>query len=255
MPILVDRVEGGVRTLVLNRPERANAFNGELIHALQEAMTAAQHDAQTRVIVLTASGRAFSAGQDIGEMRSGEVISYREHLAKTYNPLVAHIRRIDKPVIAALNGACAGAALGIALACDLRFASEGATLVVGFGSIALVPDSAVSLLLPLMIGLGRAEYYYMTNEPIPAPRALELGLVNGVFPEASFMPQCMARAAELARGPVGAYGLAKQAFNQAVLSNLEVVLKTEADLQEIAGRGAEHQEGIAAFGEKRPPKY
>ncbi len=249
-------LKAGVQTLSLNRPERANAFNAELIAELQEAFTQAVNDSQTRVIVLTGSGRAFSAGQDIEEMRAGgDSLSYREHLQKSYNPLILQIRQIEKPVIAALNGSCAGAALGIALACDLRFATTETKLVVGFGGIALVPDSAVSLLLPALIGLGRAQYYYLTNESISAEQALEWGLVNGLFTAADFEKEIAAFATKLAAGPVGAFGLAKQTFNKAVLPNLEEVLSAEADFQEIASKRAEHKEGVAAFLEKRRPKY
>ena len=255
MTSLLSALEAGVLTLTLNRPERANAFNLELISELQEAFARAEKDSQVRVVVLTGSGKAFSAGQDISEMKGGGAISYREHLEKTYNPLILQIRRIEKPVISAINGPCAGAALGVALACDLRFATDQAKLIVGFGGIGLVPDSAVSLLLPALIGLGRAEEFYFSNEPISAQQALEWGLVNRIFAATSFMQETSSYATQLAAGPIGAFGLAKQAFNQAVLPNLEDVLNTEADLQEIAGKRAEHKEGVAAFLEKRNPKY
>ncbi len=250
-------LQNGVLTLTLNRPERANAFNTELIGELRDMLAKASSDPQTRVIVLTGAGSSFSAGHDISEMSDvrGQDISYREHLHQTYNPLILQIRRIEKPVIAAVNGTCAGAALGIALACDLRFASEETKLVVGFGGIALAPDSAVSLLLPALIGLGRAEEFYFSNAPISAQQALEWGLVNRVFPPASFMQETMTYAERLTAGPVGAFGLAKQAFNKAVLPNLEEALEAEADLQEIASKRAEHQEGVAAFLEKRKPKF
>jgi len=255
MSTLLSGTENGVLTLTLNRPERANAFNAELIVELQNAFAKAAQDPQVRCIVLTGAGRAFSAGQDIGEMQGGGTISYREHLEKTYNPLVLQIRKIEKPVIAALNGPCAGAALGVALACDLRFASDATTLVVGFGGIALAPDSAVSLLLPALIGLGRAQYFFMTNEAILPEQALEWGLVNEIFPSDKFMQETMTLAAKLSAGPVGAYGMAKQVFNKAILPNLEEALKAEADAQEIAGKSAEHKEGVSAFMGKRKPKY
>jgi len=255
MPTLLSTLQADVLTLTLNRPERANSFNVELISELQEAFSQAEKDSQVRVIILTGSGKAFSAGQDISEMQGGGVISYRTHLKKTYNPLVIKIRRIEKPVLAAINGPCAGAALGIALACDLRLATEEAKLAVGFGGIGLVPDSAVSLLLPVLIGLGRAEQLYFNNAPVYARQALEWGLLNRIFPAAKFMDDTLAYAKELASGPIRAFGLAKQAFNRAVLSNLEDVLNTEADLQEIAGNRPEHKEGVAAFWEKRKPKY
>ena len=255
MQTLLSGIQNGVLTLTLNRPERANAFNAELIGELQDAFAKAAGDSQTRVIVLTGSGNTFSAGQDITEMKGGGAISYREHLEKTYNPLVLQIRQIEKPVIAAINGPCAGAALGVALACDLRFATDDTKLVVGFGGIGLIPDSAVSLFLPVLIGLGRAEEFYFSNALISAQQALEWGLVNRIFPSAGFMQETSTHAERLAAGPVGAFGLAKQAFNKAVLPNLEEALKVEAGLQEIAGKRAEHKEGVAAFLEKRKPKY
>ena len=251
MTTLLSATENGVLTLTLNRPERANAFNAELIGELQNALHDAEKDSNARCIVLTGAGRAFSAGQDIGEMQSGEKISYRDHLEKTYNPLILQIRKIEKPVIAALNGPCAGAALGIALACDLRFASEAATLVVGFGGIGLVPDSAVSLLLPALIGLGRTQYYFMTNEAISPEQALDWGLVNKVLASADFMQETMSFAKRLADGPVGAYGIAKQVFNKAVLPNLEEALRVEADAQEIAGKSKEHHILVESFFAKR----
>ncbi len=149
MTSLLSDLQAGVRTLTLNRPERANAISTELSSALQRAFEAASSDPKTRVIVLTGTGTTFSTGHDITEMLAGAGrISYREHLQNSYNPLVLMIRRIGKPVIAAVNGMCAGASLGIALACDLRIAADEAKFVVGFGGIGLVPDSGVSLFLP-----------------------------------------------------------------------------------------------------------
>ncbi len=257
MPSLGSELQAGILTLTLNRPERANAFDQEMILELLAALERAAVDPTVRLILLTGSGSTFSAGQDITEMvvENGQAISYREHLQQTYNRLVLQIRRIDKPVMAAINGTCAGAALGIALACDVRVISAKARLVVGFSRIGLAPDTAVSLLLPLMIGIGRAQVYYMTNEAISAQQALEWGMVNRIHADETFAQETRTFALQLAAGPVGAYGLAKQAFNHAVLSRLEEVLKTEADLQEIAGKAAEHQEGRAAFLEKRTPKY
>lgn len=245
-PDLRVELKNGVLSLTLNRPERANALNIALVLALQEVLTAAAGDSQVRAILLQGEGGSFSAGQDIHEMQ-GDSISYREHLEKTYNPLVLRIRQMAKPVIAAVHGACAGAALGIALACDLRLASPEARFVVGFSGIGLVPDSAVSLFLPLAIGLGRAQYYFMTNQPISAQQALEWGLVNLLFPVETFREESAAFAARLADGPTQAFALAKQAFNQALLPHLAEVLQIEAELQDAAGRSAEHAERVAAF--------
>ena len=166
-PLLLSSLKTGTLTITLNRPERANAFTLELIGELQTVFTQAARDSQVRVVVLTGAGRVFGAGQDIEEIKShGDKLSYRQHLLKTYNPLVLQIRHIEKPVIAAVNGTCAGASLGIALACDMRLAAHTASFVVGFNGIGLIPDSAVSLLLPALIGVGRASEFTFTNAPI-----------------------------------------------------------------------------------------
>lgn len=245
----------GILTLTIDRPP-ANAFNLALIGELQSAFQQAARDAQTRVIVLTGAGKIFGAGQDIAEMKAGgESLSYRQHLLETYNPLIVQIRHTEKPVIGAINGPCAGASLGVALACDLRLAADSARFVVGFTGIGLAPDSGVSLLLPALIGLGRAAEFTFSNQPISAEQALAWGLVNRVIPLDNLMDETRQVAARLAAGPIGAFGLSKRLFNRAMLPNLEEMLDTEAHIQEIAGKGAEHREGVAAFLEKRAPKF
>ncbi len=245
----------GILTLTIDRPP-ANAFSLALVGELQSAFRQAARDAQTRVIALTGAGKVFGAGQDIAEMKTGgEDISYRQHLLETYNPLILQIRHIEKPVIGAINGTCAGASLGIALACDLRLAADSAKFVVGFTGIGLAPDSGVSLLLPALVGLGRASELTFSNQPIPAEKALGWGLVNRVIPFEHLMAETRQAAARLAAGPVGAFGLSKRLFNRAMLPNLEDMLDYEAHIQEIASKGAEHREGVAAFLEKRMPKF
>jgi 2-(1,2-epoxy-1,2-dihydrophenyl)acetyl-CoA isomerase len=254
MTTLLTSAQAGSVILTLNRPERANSFNFEMVTELRRALAAAEKDPQVRCVVLTGAGDVFSAGQDISEMKQGDKISYREHLDKTYNPLILQIRRLGKPVVAAVNGPCAGAALGMALACDLRIASANAYFVVGFGGIALAPDSGVSLFLPVYIGLGRAQEYFYSNKPITAQQALEWGMVNQIG-ETNFQTLVMQVAGNLALGPMGAFAAGKAAFNHAILPNLEETLNHEGILQDEAGKSAEHSEGVAAFFEKRAPKF
>ena len=257
MTTLLTDLQSGVLTLTLNRPP-VNAFNLEMVTALRAAFTKAVHDTNVRCIILTGTGKAFSAGHDVAEMlqvqSQGGEFSYRAHMQATYNPLVLQIRQIEKPVIAAVNGAAAGAGLGIALACDLRIAAEAARFAVGFTGIGLTMDSGVSLLLPALIGLGRATEAAFTNTPVTAEQALAWGLVNRLVPAAGLASEASKLAASLAAGTVGAFGLTKRAFNRAILPNLEAVLDYEAHLQEIACKGEEHRQGVAAFLEKRPPK-
>jgi 2-(1,2-epoxy-1,2-dihydrophenyl)acetyl-CoA isomerase len=206
--------------------------------------------------VLTGSGNVFSAGQDVLDFQqAGDDLSFRDHLQRTYNPLVLQIRKLEKPVLAAVNGAVSGAALGIALACDLRIAADTARFVVGFLGIGLAPDSAVSLFLPALIGLGRASEFAFSNAPISAEQALAWGVVNRVVAAADLPEHAAEWGRQLAQGPTRAIGLAKRSFNKAVLGNLEQVLDYEAHIQEIAGHGAEHKEGVQAFLEKRPARY
>jgi 2-(1,2-epoxy-1,2-dihydrophenyl)acetyl-CoA isomerase len=252
--VLLTELTDGVLTLTLNRP-KVNAFNFDLIEAVQAGFKRAERDDEVRCVLLTGSGTVFSAGQDVSEFRQTGDVSFRYHLQRTYNPLVLQIRRLEKPVLAAINGAVSGAALGIALACDLRIAADTARFVVGFLGIGLAPDSAVSLLLPALIGLGRASEFAFSNAPISAEQALAWGLVNRLAPASELMEQAALFARTLARGPVHAMGLAKRDFNRAVLGNLEQALDYEAHIQEIAGKGYEHQEGVSAFLEKRVPNF
>jgi 2-(1,2-epoxy-1,2-dihydrophenyl)acetyl-CoA isomerase len=255
MTSLRSDLNNGILLLTIDR-QKANAFNLELIGELQNAFKQAAKDHQTCVVVLTGAGRVFGAGQDIEEIKAGgDQLSFREHLLKTYNPLVLQIRQIEKPVIAAINGPCAGASLGVALACDLRLAADTAKFVVGFSGIGLAPDSGVSLLLPALIGLGRALEFTFSNQPISAQQALEWGLVNRVVLLENLAKEAMTLAGELSKGPVSAFGLAKRTYNKAVLPNLEEVLEYESHIQEIAGHRPEHAEGMAAFLEKRSPKF
>ena len=207
--------------------------------------------------MLTGAGNSFCAGHDITEMLAAQEqnVSYREHLEETYNPLILQIRRLEKPIIAAVNGPVAGAGLGVALACDIRVAAESALFTVGFTGIGLVPDSAVSLLLPALIGLGRATEFTFTNQPIIATQALEWGMVNQVVPDEELSAYVRKIAAGLAAGPTGAYGLTKRLFNQNVLPNLEEALRFEGEMQEAASKSREHIEGVKAFLEKRTPKF
>jgi 2-(1,2-epoxy-1,2-dihydrophenyl)acetyl-CoA isomerase len=257
MSTLLSELHSATLTLTLSRTERANAFNFEMLRELRDALDKAAADESIRCVVLTGAGGSFCTGHDITEMLAAQAdeVSYREHLEETYTPLILGIRRLEKPVIAAINGPVAGAGLGVALACDLRVAAETASLTVGFTGIGLVPDAGVSLLLPALIGLGRATEFTFTNQPITAAQALEWGLVNHVLPEESFVPFTQELAWGLASGPVGAYGLTKRLFNRTVLANLEEALAYEGETQEAASKGSEHREGVRAFLEKRIPKF
>ena len=251
--ILHDQKDG-VLALTLNRP-KANAFDSPMVAQLQGFFRDAKRDDAVRCVLLKANGKLFSAGQDVTEFGGDKHISFRAHLQKNYNPLILQMRQLEKPILAAIQGATAGAALGIVLACDLRIGSPDARFVVGFGGIGLAPDSAVSLMLPKIIGLGRAAPAAFFNEPIDAEQALNWGLLNAVVPSAELEKTAWEWAAKLAKGPVYAMGISKRDFNKATIPNLEEVLDYEAHNQDVAANGPDHKEGLSAFLEKREPKW
>lgn len=244
----------GIYTITLEHP-KVNALTLEMVKYLQAAFKAAAQQCETRVVLLRGAGDNFSGGQDINEIIASEETSYRKHMLETYNPLVLQIRQLGLPVVAEICGTVAGAALGLALACDLRIASEDASFVVGFLGIGLAPDSGVSLFLPALIGLGRATEAAFTNAPIAAHQALCWGLVNRVVPRDILQASAYEMAKGLTLGPIRTMGLAKRNFNKAIYPHLEQVLDFEAHIQEIARTGTEHHEGVSAFIEKRSPQF
>lgn len=245
----------GVVTITFNRPEVRNAFNDVMAEEVQAALKNAERDETMRCIVITGAGQGFCAGQDLAAIRERGEVSFREHLQKTYHPIVAKLRSIEKPVIAAINGAAAGAGWSMALACDIRYAADTAKFRLAFSGIGLAPDSGASFFLPRMIGLGRALELAYTNDLLDANSALSLGLVNKVFPGDQLMPAAMELARKLAQAPTRGLGLTKRAMNYALNVDLNAALDYEAHLQEIAGRTVDHHEGVQAFLEKRAPKF
>jgi 2-(1,2-epoxy-1,2-dihydrophenyl)acetyl-CoA isomerase len=242
--------------ITFNRPEVRNAFNDQMAAELQAALKNAERDEAVRCIVVTGAGQGFCAGQDLAAIRDrGAEVSFRDHLIKTYNPIVSKLRSIEKPVIAAINGAAAGAGWGLALACDIRYASDTAKFRLAFIGIGLAPDSGTSYFLPRMVGLGKALELAYTNDLVDANAALSLGLVNKVLPADQLMPTTLELARKLAQGPTRGIGLTKRAMNHALTTDLTEALDYEAHTQEIAGRSADHHEGVQAFLEKRSPKF
>ena len=252
---LVIKKVDAVLTISLHRP-KANAFSLQMLMELQQAFKEAAADGSIRCIVLTGKGRMFSAGQDVSVLAEGiGTIPLRQHIEDTYNRLVMQMRGLEKPILGAINGPVAGAAMGLALATDLRIAAESARFVFAFTGIGLTADSGLSLTLPLLIGLGRATEMAFTNQPLSAQRALEYGLVNRVVPDAALAKEAAQWAASLAEGPTRSLALSKRAFNHALLPRLSEALSYEARLQQIACRTEDHAEGVAAFMEKRPSKF
>ena len=253
---LLTDLSDGVFTLTLNRPEVLNAFNDQQAEETLDALKKAERDAAVRCLILTGAGKGFCAGQDLGALKGrSEAVSFREHLAHTYNPIVSKLRSMEKPIIGQINGAAAGAGFGLALACDLRYAAAGAKFRMAFSGIGLAPDSGTSFFLPRLIGYARAYEMAITNNPITAEQALEWGIVNAVFPADELPTATRALAVKLAGLPTKAFGLTKRAMNKAFQLTIDEALDYEAHLQDIAGHTADYTEGVAAFLEKRPPQF
>lgn len=251
--------DGAVGVVRLDRPEVLNAFNDELGFATLEAVEKAASDESIRCIVITGTGRAFSAGEDLGALSSkyeaGDVPGLDNTLVDRYNPLVRAIRNAPKPVVAAVNGVAAGAGASIAFACDWRIAVANVKFSLAFVKVGLVPDSAGIWSLAKMIGAARAWELAATGDPITAERALELGLVNKVVPAEEFEEAWRSWAREIATGPTRAYALIKSLVNGAATRSLDEQLDAEAEAQSEAGRTADHLEGVQAFLAKRPPTF
>ena len=246
--------ENGVAKITLNRPQALNAFTPQMNSELQEILKDADEDKNVRCFLITGSGRAFCAGQDLKGRTPEKKGSLGESLRKSYNPVVLRLRRTEKIVLAAVNGVAAGAGCNLALACDLRIASEEAKFIQAFVRVGLSPDSGGSFILPRLVGLSKAMELLLLGEPVDAREALRIGLVAKVVP-ASELPNAAQEMAErLARGP-RSIGLIKRAVNRAISSDLESQLEYEAYLQEIAGRSADYDEGVRAFLEKRSPVF
>ena len=242
-----------VATITLNRSESLNALNATMRRELLAAVKAAGREEAVRAVVITGAGRGFCSGADL---RGGDgERDFRRVLTEEYNPLIAAIRELPKPVIAAVNGVAAGAGASLALACDLVYAAEEARFIQAFVRIGLVPDSGSTRTLVRSLGRHRAARLIFSGEPLSAAEAHAAGLVTELAPTDQLAAVAHAAAAKLAAAPTRAIALAKRAINHAEDALLPESLAMEAALQELAGRSEDHAEGVAAFGEKREPRF
>lgn len=246
--------QSGVATITLNRPQALNAFTSQMNSEFMSALRDAEKDGEIRSIVITGAGRAFCAGQDLKARSREQRGSLGQSLREKYNPIILRLRDMEKIVLAAVNGIAAGAGCNLALACDLRIASEEARFIQAFVKVGLAPDCGGSFFLPRLVGLGKAMELFLLGEPLDAREALRLGLVTKVV-SANQLPRTAREIAEkLARGP-RSIGLIKRAVNRTLKVELENQLEYEASLQEIAGRTTDFDEGVQAFLEKRAPVF
>jgi 2-(1,2-epoxy-1,2-dihydrophenyl)acetyl-CoA isomerase len=250
--------QGAAARLELNRPESMNAWNTQLGLDLLAALTSVGEDTGVRAVLVTGAGRAFSSGADLKEepqrTPTGERDVYSV-LTKRYHPIIATIREMPKPVVAAVQGAAAGIGLSLALACDLIVAAESAYLLLAFVKIGLVPDGGSSLLVPARVGFARATELAMLGERLGARQALDWGLINQVWPDGDLAQRAEELVIELADGPTRSYAGTKRQLNNWLYHRMNEQLELEAQIQqEMAGSG-DFAEGITAFAEKRPPRF
>ena len=258
-PVAINGLRYGVAdriaTITLDRPEALNSLTIPVKTALLAAFRRVRADDDVRAVVLTGTGRAFCAGQDLRERLEPDAPPLDVEVRDRYNPLVRAMWTLEKPIVGAINGIAAGAGASLAFACDIRVAAVEASFVLAFGRVGLVPDSGATWLLPRLVGVAKALELAMMNEPLRAEEALGLGLVARVVPADALMAEARRVAEALAAGPPRALALTKRAFHASLESSLDAALDREALLQGEAGSTHDHAEGIQAFIEKRPPRF
>ena len=263
MPSIRSEHRGVWRKIVLNRPDRLNAFNDEMHGALLRALEEAAADPGCRAVLLTGEGRAFCAGQDLndrqpdaaGPQDAAEPVDLGRTVDQFYNPLVRRLRSLPKPVVCAVNGVAAGAGANMALACDIVLAGRSARFVQAFAKIGLIPDSGGTFFLPRLVGEARARALTMLAEPLPAEVAADWGLIWKAVDDGALLAEAEALTAHLAAQPTQALALTKRALAASAANTLDAQLDLERDLQRQAGRTPDYAEGVQAFLDKRRPDF
>jgi 2-(1,2-epoxy-1,2-dihydrophenyl)acetyl-CoA isomerase len=245
----------GVATLTFNRPAVFNSVNREVALALQDRLRQCQADAGVRAVVLTGTGRAFCAGQDLAEITGPDAPEVADIVEKLYNPIVLLIRELDKPVVAAVNGVAAGAGANLALACDVVVAKESASFIQAFSKIGLVPDSGGTYFLPRLVGLQRASALMLFGDKVSAADAVQMGMIYKSFADDAFDQEVAALSRRLADLPTKGLAYTKHLLNSTFGNDVTQQLRAEGDYQLRASNTADYREGVAAFLAKRQPSF
>lgn len=247
--------QGAVGIIRLNRPDKFNSFNRPMALAMQERLDAFNDDDSIRAIYIIGEGKAFCAGQDLAEAIDPEGPELTKIVSEHYNPIIKRLRRIRKPIVAAVNGVAAGAGANIALACDVVVATESASFIQAFSKIGLIPDSGGTFFLPRLIGFQKASALMMLGDKVEAVEAERLGMLYKVFPDDTFAEESMAIAKKLSQMPTKGLGFTKCALNRSMRNGLDKQLELEDELQTSAGATEDYEEGVNAFLEKRKPEF
>jgi 2-(1,2-epoxy-1,2-dihydrophenyl)acetyl-CoA isomerase len=249
---------GGVGRITLNRPDSLNAWTAQLGRDLKQAITVDAADRSVRAVLVTGAGRGFSSGADLKagfDAADDGFPDIRKELDELYHPIIAGVRRLEKPVTAAVNGPAVGIGASLAFACDLVLAAESAFFGLAFVNIGLMPDGGSTLFVPAAVGKARAFQMALLGERVPADRALDWGLVNQVFADNRLMDEADKLVERLAGGPTRSYASSKRALNRMLYPDLDGQLGLEAELQHALARTRDFQEGVTAFVEKRQPAF
>ena len=250
------QIKEAVATITLNRPEVFNSFNREMALALQDVLDQCEANDAVRTIVLTGSGKAFCAGQDLKEVTDPELNpGFRKILEEHYNPIIKRLRTIKKPVIGAVNGVAAGAGANIALACDIVVAHQKVSFIQAFSLIGLVPDSGGTYTLPRLIGFQKSMALAMLGDKVSAEEAEAMGMIYKAVPLEEFESTISELAGKLSKMPTKALGMIKELFNASMSNSLEEQLAMESEYQIEAAQTEDYAEGVAAFIEKRQPNF
>ena len=245
----------GVGKITLDRPEKYHSFVREMALKLQETLDQCNDNNDVRAIMITASGKAFCAGQDLAEAIDPSIPSISKIIQEHYNPIIKKIRNIEKPIVAAVNGVAAGAGASVALACDIVVATESASFVQAFSKIGLIPDSGGTFILPRLVGMQKATALMMTGEPVLAKDAENMGMIYKSYADDSFETESWKLVSKLAKMPTKGLGLTKRLLNASSSNDLESQLSMEDEYQVIAADTADFKEGVQAFLEKRKPNF
>ncbi len=252
---ILKSVESGVLTLKLNRPSVFNSFNREMALALQEELKSASQNDEVRAIIIIGEGKAFCAGQDLAEATDPNGPALQTIVKDHYNPIIELIRKIEKPIIAGVNGVAAGAGANIALACDITIAKESASFIQAFSKIGLIPDSGGTFFLPRIIGSQKALALMMTGDKVSASDAEKMNMIYKAVVDEDFENELYKFANQIAKMPTRGLGLTKKAINASFSNDLTSQLALEEVLQTEAGQTYDFKEGVNAFLEKRAPEF